>query len=194
MKKIIAAVVVGIPLLVGCETMMAHYRMNEPTIKHIAWGNAAVNVCLAHNAIDRNMAYAYSSVSAQLLDISVLDREFYKLWYQDNVNRFSAHTDNVQQDCAGLQQGLGKVTTDYAALYMKISSELAMARAQERQQMTAMLSNFGSNWAQPVVPVAQTWPAVTYASVQPTGYNFLVKTNNGLINCRTTDKNFVFCM
>lgn len=57
-----------------------------------------------------------------------------------------------------------------------------------------MLSSFGSNWTKPVAPIAYSWPKVTYASTQPTPSTYLVKTSNGMLSCRTTDKNFVFCI
>ncbi len=177
------------------ETFFAHYRMSEMTIAHIAKGNAAVNLCLTNNAIDKNVAYAYSNVSAQLLDISVLDRDFYKQSYQKSMEEFKQEFERIDARvaCVELEKGLPKVTQDYANLYMKISSELSMARAQERQQMATMLSNFGSNWSQPNYPINMNWPNVQYVAVEPQSTNYLVNTSKGLINCRTTNKNYVFC-
>lgn len=195
-RKILAVLMGAIagPFLAGCETMMAHYRMGDMTLNHIARGNAAVNVCLANSAIDKNVAFAYASVSAQLLDISVLDREAYRRAYETNLAGFSGDTSNIKYHCGQLEQGLPKVTQDYATLYGNIARDLSLARAQEQREMATMLANFGSNWSKPVAPVAYSWPKVSYASMQPAPSTYLVKTSNGMLNCRTTDKNFVFCM
>jgi hypothetical protein len=37
------------------------------------------------------------------------------------------------------------------------------------------------------------WPNVQYVAVEPQSTNYLVNTSKGLINCRTTNKNYVFC-
>lgn len=122
-----------VSFLPGCETMMAHYKMGDTTLNHIARGNAMVNVCLANNAINKNVAFGYSSVSAQLLDVSVLDRDAYKRAYDMYLTGLSDDTSNIVQNCGQLDQGLPKVTQDYAALYANIVRDLSLARAHERK-------------------------------------------------------------
>lgn len=197
-KKIWPIIIVSAPLLSACQSMLdtmgTHYRMGEATIKHIAMGNAGVNVCLANNAINKNIAYAYSTVSAQLLDISVLDNDFYRGWYQDYFNRLTYDKGSIGQGCASLERGLPKVTQDYAGLYMKISNSLAVSRSQEQQEMAAMLRNFGNNWSTSISPITYNWPRVTFTTAEPIQDNYLIKTSNGLLKCRVTNKNFVFCL
>lgn len=193
-KKIVTAAVIFAPVLSGCETMMTHYTMGETTLNHIARGNAMVNVCQAYSAINKNVAFGYSSVSAQLLDVSVVDRDAYKRAYDSYLASASADTSSIYQHCGQLEQGLPKVTNDYAELYSKIVRDLSLARAQEQQEMAVMLRNFGSNWTRPVAPVTYSWPHVSYSSSQLSPGNYLVKTSNGMLNCRMTDKNFVFCL
>lgn len=193
-RKLTVALAISVPVLVGCETMMTHYRMGAATLDHIARGNAMVNVCQAHGAINKNVAFGYSSVSAQLLDVSVLDRDAYKRAYDAYLVSASADTRGIYQNCGQLEQGLPKVTNDYAELYSNIVRDLSLARAQEQQEMAVMLRNFGSNWTRPVAPVTYSWPHVSYSSSQLSPGNYLVKTSNGMLNCRMTDKNFVFCL
>lgn len=189
-----ASAVIFAPLLTGCETMLTHYTMGEATLNHIARGNAMVNVCQANNAINKNVAFGYSSVSAQLLDVSVVDRDAYKRAYDGYLASASADTGAIYQHCSQLEQGLPKVTNDYAELYSKIVRDLSLARAQEQQEMAMMLRNFGSNWTRPVAPIVYSWPHVSYSNLQLSSANYLVKTSNGMLNCRMTDKNFVFCL
>ncbi|WP_156328122.1 hypothetical protein [Massilia sp. WF1] len=197
-RIVVVAAMLCSPFIAGCEhmmeTMVAHYNMGDKTLNHIALGNAMVNVCLANKAVDKNIAYAYSNVSAQLLDISVLDRDQYKQIYQTNFDRLTAEGGDIKTNCSQLEQYLPKVTQDYANSYMNIASDLSLARAQERQQMAAMMSNFGTNWSKPIAPITYTWPNISYANTQPSGENYLVKTSYGLLKCRVTNKYYVFCI
>lgn len=180
------------------ETLFAHYRMPEDGVTHIAKGNAAVNLCLAHNAIDKNIAYAYSTVSAQLLDISVFDRDFYKTSYQRSMDELkpALERSNAQSECGKLEKMLPELTQKQADFLMRLSSNLAVARAQERQQIATTLTRFGNNLNQQNYAATYGWPRVTYveAEAQPASTNYLVNTSKGLIQCRSTNKNYVFCM
>jgi hypothetical protein len=202
----ITTVSVGLTVLLsGCETMMetmfTHIVLNETLVAHIATGNALVNFCLANNAIDKNTAYAFNNVSAQLLDITVIDRNFYKSSYSkamDEVQNLASRSSSseIRAECSKGERELPPITERLTNTYMQFSRELAMARAQERQQMATMLTNFGKNWSQQSYPTMYGWPTVKYveAQAQPASVNYLVNTSNGLIQCRTTNKNYVFCM
>ena len=176
------------------ETMNAHYRMADDRVTHIARGNAMVNFCLANNAINKNIAYAFSSVSAQVIDISVINRDLYQKVYQQQLSSLTPKSDNIPQACSVLEASLPKITQEYVALYGSIVRDLSLARAQEQREMSAMLANFGNNWKAPAAPITYNYPQVTYASTQPAPSNYLVNTSKGMINCRVTSKNFVFCI
>lgn len=200
-KNISLVVGVFLPLLLsGCqsmmETMTAHYRMDNKLVALIARGNASVNHCLAHNAIEKDIAFAFNSVSAQLLDISVIDREVFQEAYKDQ--RFSSMNDpaSVALACADATAKLPDITQRFANMYADISRDLSISRSQERRDMAAMLSNIGSNRVTsgaPVTPVTYGFPQVTYARTQPVQTNYLVNSNKGLVNCRVTEKGYVFC-
>lgn len=197
-KRIALMVGASFPFLPGCQSMMetmnAHYQMADERVSHIAHGNAMVNFCQANNAINKNIAYAFSSVSAQVIDISVINRDLYQRVYQQQLSVLTPKSDNIPQACAVLEASLPQITQQYVALYENIARDLSLARAQEQREMTAMLANFGNNWKTPTAPIAYNYPKVSYASTQPAPSNYLINTSKGMLNCRVTSKNFVFCI
>lgn len=203
-RKTIASAVFLTTLLSGCqsmmETMFTHIVLPDPYVERIAQANAFTNICLAFNSIDKNVAYAFSSASAQLVDITVIDRDLYKRTYEGVMNLVPKDIPKgvepdlkFKNECAQLERNLPAVTKRVSDQYMQYSRELSVARAQERQQMAAMLSNMGSGWTKQNYSATYGWPRVTYIEEKPAATNFLVSTSNGMINCRTTNKNFVFC-
>ena len=184
-------------LLSGCanmmETMFVHYNLNDGFAKQIAQANSSVNFCLAHDSIDKNLAYAFSNVSAQILDITVLDRTLYKERYEKFLSEIEQR-DRAATDCAELNSLLPRITQSLMASYSDIANQLSVGRAQEQQQMASMMSNFGSNWTQQSYATTYSWPRVSYVEKQSEPTNYLVNTSKGFVQCRTTNKNFVFCM
>lgn len=197
--KLLIPTFVATSLLSGCNTMLAetffaHYRLSEQAVTSIAYSNAGVNICLANNAIDKNIAYAYSNVSAQMLDISVIDREFYRQSYQRAMDQGRPMIEaNPSATCAQLEPALVEATKHWADTYIRVSTNLNTMRAQERQQMATMMANFGSN--RPPMQMNFTFPSVSYVEVAPTSAtNYLMHTSKGMIQCRVTSKNYVFCI
>jgi hypothetical protein len=78
--------------------------------------------------------------------------------------------------------------------YSNIANQLRIGWAQEQQKMASMMSNYGSNWSQQNYAVTYSWPKVSYVEKQSEPANYLVSTSKGLVQCRTTNKNYVFCM
>jgi len=187
----------------GCsnmmETMFTHYRLNEDVVAVMARRNAAINVCLANNSIDKNISYAYSSVNAQFLDITVIDKDFYKKTYETAVDQLQSivqkeSMSDVRQGCNELEKSLPIVTEQMAKDYIRISNDLAKSRSQERQQMAIMMSNFGSNMRAMNFPATYSWPNISYLEERTPNVNYLVNTSKGMVQCRITNKNYVFCM
>lgn len=197
MKDKLIATAMVIFSLAGCETMRAHATLDNSTVANISKANAAVNYCLSKNAINKNLAYAFNSVSAQLLDITVIDRELYKTNYEQNLRnaeREAGNRNSLQVACTTLEQGLPDGIKKLSAFYMRTAQNISAGRAQDQQQMAAMLSNFGSNWTQPSYAVMYSWPKVIYTEERPATTNYLVNTSSGHVQCRVTNKNYVFCM
>ena len=197
-KKLFFASLVPALLLTGCESMMermwTHYVLPEGAVSQVAMLNAAVNVCLANKAIDKNVAYAFSSVGAQYLDVGVFDKSFYKKTYQDTIEKITTMT-GLPEGCAKIEGELPRITQQYADSYMKMSTDLAITRAQERQQMAAMLNNFGKSWGPQNYPETYSWPKVNFVETEPSSNSlYMVNTSKGLVQCRTTNKSYVFCM
>lgn len=178
------------------ETMFTHITLPQNHVDFLAKGNAYVNLCLANNAIDKNLAYAFNNVVAQTLDITVLDRDFYKASYTATLNQGMNETFGTagRSACSELEGKLptiiGKLTNDYNDYYRT----LRVARAEERKQMVAMLNGIGTRSTQASYPVTYGWPTVKFAQSEPPSTTVLVNTSKGLIQCRTTNKNVVFCM
>jgi hypothetical protein len=208
LKKNIFAALVAAASLSGCanmmETMFYHVTLDDRTIDNISKSNALVNHCAAENLIDRNLAYAFNSVSAQLLDITVINRPFYKSSYENYANiisNWSESSGRLNSECKSLQSDLPEINQNLANNYMNISQRVATGRAEERQQMAVMMSDFRNNMNQFSNSMAHmnyantySWPKVTFTQEKPAVVNYLVDTKKGLIQCRVTNKNFVFCM
>ena len=179
------------------ETMFYHVTLDNRTVINIADLNAAVNACLGQGLIDRNKAYAFSSVSAQLLDITVIDKDLYKQTYARSIETktrdLSRNESIARKLCSGGEDKLPEITKKFAEEYMNISQRVAAGRAQERREMAQMMSSFGSNWSQPSYNfVSYSPPPVGFLGTQPKNINIMTS-GGDVINCRATNKNFVYC-
>lgn len=189
--------------LSGCQsiadTWFAHVRLSERNVAIIAQANAFVNACSAAKAIDSNVAFAFSNASSQVLDITVIDRDFYKTTYESQLHealsRFSrGDPAEVRAGCEFVEKEVKGLTVKLTEQFIQISNQLAIARSVERQQMAAMLSGFGQSTAGLNYSTTYGWPKVTFVEQPPTSFNVLVNTKSGLTHCRVTSKNFVFCL
>lgn len=194
--KVLTVASLGL-LIAGCanlaETFFAHIVLDDTFANHIARGNASVNICMADELLDKNLGYAFNHVSARILDITVVDRPLYQQRYERYFSDLQ-NSPNKAGECAGAQRELPKIIPQMVQRYDRMANELRVARAQERQQMSAMLSNMGNNWAQQSYATTYSWPQVTFVNNQSEPTNWLVNTSKGLVQCRTTNKNYVFCM
>lgn len=201
MKKSSILLIPVIFLLSGCgnmlKTMVAHHRLNPAAVQQLAQANAATNFCLAHAKVDKGLAFAFSNAAAQYLDLTVSDSQDYKRQYDAVWNRASAEgvsdTAGLQSMCNSLESNLPRMTNNLHERYAEVAQSLSVARSIENQQMAQTLSGFGKNLPQPT-PVAYSFPQVSYTSQQPTAQNVLVNTKSGLVQCRVTSANFVFCI
>lgn len=195
--KKIATIAAVVALLSGCQTFFAHYTLSESFISKIALGNAGVNYCLSKNAIDKNLAYTFNTASAQVMDISVVDMDLYARRYKENLTKLEQESYSASSTCAGLEAMLPKMNEYMINSYSNIASELSQARAAEQQQMAAMASGFGRPWggaaATPNYASTYSWPKLNYVE-QPAAANYLVNTSKGMVQCRVTNKNYVFCL
>ena len=63
-----------------------------------------------------------------------------------------------------------------------------------------MLNDFSKNMNQhtaamyAAIPTTYSYPNLKYVEERPATVNYLVNTSKGMVQCRVTDKNFVFCM
>lgn len=187
-----AAVLLG---LAGCETMNAHYTLSADYINRIALGNAGVNFCLSKGEVNQNLAYAFSNAAAQVLDISVVDRQLYKQRYEANLanleQRYGSST-----DCTELERKLPQMIDYMVSSYREISSSIRQARTEEAQQMAMMASSFNRSMSGATLPpnyaATYGWPKVAYID-EPRTANYLVQTSKGMVQCRVTSKSYVMC-
>lgn len=176
--------------------MVAHHRLNPATVQQLAQANAATNFCLAHAKVDKGLAFAFSNAAAQYLDLTVSDSQYYKQEYDAVWNKASAEvsdTAGMQGMCNSLESNLPRMTNNLHERYAEVAQSLSVARTIENQQIAQTLNSFGKNLPQPA-PVAYSFPQVSYTSQQPTAQNILVNTKSGLVQCRVTSANFVFCI
>ncbi|WP_423680484.1 hypothetical protein [Undibacterium sp. WLHG33] len=200
MKKLnLLAIVASIALLGGCQnmmkTMVAHIRIDSTQTAFIAKGNAYANFCLSKNMLNRQAAYEFSTIAAEMLDLVVFDNDFYKTTYENGV---SGLNENYQKDpsgaapaCQELERNLPTVIANLSNVYRKYAQELGVARSEENQRLAQQMSNFRL----PNTPIPQmSFPNVRYSQEQSKTQNFLVNSNSGLTQCRVTSNNFVFCL
>lgn len=201
MKKLyLLALVASIFLLGGCQnmlkTMVAHIRIDSTQTAFIAKGNAYTNFCLSKNMIDKQIAYEFSSIAAEMLDLVVFDIVFYKTTYENTI---SAAIEEYQKAPVGVASAchdleiiyLPKQTTELRRVYQNYARELGVARSEENQRIAQSMSNFRV----PSTPIPQmNFPNVQYSQEQSNTQNFLVNTKSGLTQCRVTKNNFVFCL
>lgn len=196
MKKTPGAVFL-ILLLAGCgnlmKTMVAHHRLDEKQVLFIAKANAATNVCMSEKALDKSHAYEFSSIAAQVLDLTVFDQDFYKLWYEEFLRAIYAEKNSgkIASSCAELNRELPNLTSGLRAFHQNIARELGVARARENSDIAAAMGNFRRN---STVAYQPTFPAIQYKNELPKSQNFLIRTDSGLTQCRVTSSNFVFCL
>ena len=144
------------------------------------------------------MVKSDNSVSAQLLDITVLDRDYYRDRYQAHFAEAQGMPAfDIRANCVELEKMLPMMVESVSQSYMKISADLHAARTQERQQIATMLSNFGNNWARQsysTTTATYGYPKVGFTDARPESVNYLVNTSKGLVQCKVSAKNYVFCM
>lgn len=199
-KKIsIAIVIPAMLLLSGCQnmlkTMVAHIRIDSKQTAFIAKGNAYTNFCMSKSLINRQTAYEFSTVAAELLDLVVFDNDFYKTSYENTIQEMNdgylKSPDGAGPGCKGLEENLPKVTTELNDAYRKYAQELGVARSDENRRLAQTMSNFKL----PSTPVPQmNFPNVNFSQEKSSTQNFLVNTKSGLTQCRVTNGNFVFCL
>lgn len=196
----VAAAAVG---LTGCETMMFHVKLTDTAARAIAQGNAMVNECLARDLLSPRLAYPFSAISAQTLDITVVDEELYKSTYEMYARQYRNEV-FMDDECSELARGLPQGTRLLQAQYLDVSRRLSAGRAEESRQWLATMNSFSQNISRFGVssmvraPAADArapyWPKVSYSQERPDSVGYLVNTSKGMVQCRVTSKNFVFCL
>jgi len=194
-KKIVPTLFLCSGLLCSCATMFGQYEMPPNNVTSMAVGNAAINICLANDLWQqKSIAYEYSTVASQMLEVAVCDENLYKREYQwmlDEAKRMT--TSELQFFCRTMEQGMPEQTARIRRNYGRASQ----ARAQETAAIAAMVSSSNNfvNSTQYASPNFQpNWPNVQFAPQQPQTDLYLINTNSGLKQCRVTSKGYVFCM
>ena len=175
--------------------MVAHIRIDSTQTAFIAKGNAYTNFCLSKNMIDKQKAYEFSTIAAEMLDLVVFDIAFYKTTYENIVSaameEYQKAPAGAAPACRDLEIYLPKQTTELRLAYQNYARELGVARSEENQRIAQSMSNFRV----PNNPIPQmNFPNVQYSQDQSHPQNFLVNTKSGLTQCRVTKNNFVFCL
>lgn len=181
-------------LLVGCQnalkTMVAHTTIDNKTVYQVAKANAGVNVCLADKLVDRERAFEFSTIAAQLLDLVVFDENYYKQIYEEQLTALSR---GGFGNCKSLDDELPRMTAFMHQNYDRIAAGLGRMRAEENRQIMQSINNFRAGAASSYPQVA-AFPPLQYRQEQPATQNYLVNTRRGLVQCRVTNNSYVFCL
>lgn len=177
------------------KTMVSHIRIDSTQTAFIAKANAYTNFCLSKNMINRQTAYEFSTIAAEMLDLVVFDIDFYKTTYENTVSMvnegYLKDIAGVVPFCQDVEKQLPRHITELQSTYQKWARELGVARSEENQRIAQSMSNFRA----PNTPIPQmNFPNFQYSQEQSQTQNFLVNTKSGLTQCRVTKNNFVFCL
>lgn len=177
------------------KTMVTHIRIDSTQTAFIAKGNAFTNFCLSKNMLNRQVAYEFSTVAAEFMDLVVFDNDYYKATYENTVSGVNEEYQKAPAGfapaCHELEKDLPTVIVKLGSKYREYARELGVARSEEIQRITQSMSNFRV----PNTPIPQmNFPNVQYSEEQSHRQNFLVNTKSGLTQCRVTKNNFVFCL
>lgn len=186
--------IVAVLFVGGCETMFAHWRLQPHQIKTMAEYNAKVNYCLAKSAIEQREVYEGNYYSAMLLDITIVDEEYFKSNYTNTFDSIK-NSNNVQYICGYVRKNIPEWTQTMKSGYYHISQWLSKARATEVQQISNTLSSMGNQIYSNTNFVTYKMPPIEFNQSTSTKNDlYLIQTGSGLRQCRTTSKNYVFCI
>lgn len=177
------------------KTMVANIRVDSTQTAYIAKGNAFTNFCLSKNMLNRQVAYEFSTVAAEFMDLVVFDIDYYKTTYENTIlganEEYQKSPAGAAPACYELEKDLPAIIVKLGSKYREYARELGVARSEENQRIAQSMSNFRvSN-----TPIPQmNFPNVQYSQEQSHTQNFLVNTKSGLTQCRVTKNNFVFCL
>lgn len=181
-------------VLSGCgnalKTMVAHTTIDNRAVHSLATANAEVNICLAEKALNRERAFEFSTIAAQMLDLVVFDEGYYKQIYEQ---RLTASAGNNSSMCSSLDGDLPKRTTFLHENYNRIAANLGRMRAEENRQIMESINRFRASTAYSTPQLAQ-FPPLQFRQEQPATQNYLVNTRRGLVQCRVTNNSYVFCL
>lgn len=181
-------------LVAGCQnalkTMVAHTTIDNKAVNAIATTNAKVNVCLSEKSIDKDRAFEFSTIAAQFLDLVVFDESYYKQVYEAQL---AGMPQNGFYVCGALNDELPKATLFLRENYNSIAARLGRMRAEENRQIMQSLSNFRASAASSSYSPA-AFPPLQYRQEQPATQTYLVNTRRGLVQCRSTNSSYVFCL
>lgn len=182
-------------VLSGCvnavKTFSAHIRIGSAETDKLAQLNAVINSCVAANAVDKQKAYELSLVVADYLDLVVFDLDFYKQSYERYL---PSAAEEAARGCAGADVDMPKLAAEIRRRHNEAAASLGRARAVEQAQILATLGNLGSSTPSYAAPAPQQFPPLNFTSTPPPAQNYLVQTRGGMVQCRVTRSNYVFCI
>jgi hypothetical protein len=188
--------------LTGCQnlskTMFTHITIDNMQTAWLAQGNAFTNFCLSKNAVDRQVAFDFSTVTAAMLDLVVFNNDFYKSTYESTIAGLnSEHERNpaaTPAGCRSFSDKLPSVTAQVTDTYRNYAQQLGAARSEEYQRLAQSMRN-SQVPSTPMPQVVQpSFPNFNYTQEQSQSFNVLVNSKSGITQCRVTKNNFVFCL
>ena len=199
MKKYI--LLLPLVALGGCETMFAHFTLNERAVKDYGVRNATANACVLTGNTEPSDVAEYNYYAALMLDFAVFNKDNFKKHYDEtaaqlkNMNR----TSELASFCDKVRPLWVSNTEHVESEYQRATSEVGQMRAREMAQIGRTASEAGQAFAiagsRSSDYYIHTVPPVTFApSTQSNVNSFLINTKNGVIQCKYTSKGYVFCI
>ncbi|WP_226703627.1 hypothetical protein [Microbulbifer elongatus] len=196
MKKIL--MIAAVVSVSGCETMFAHYRINDVAVMEFAQRNIISNTCVDKGFYDPSLVYEYNYVAASFLDFAVINEELYKSEYA-RLAQFTAGVPDyeIESGCEQAKSQWAPYTEKLKAEYARAKQSVTLARQAELSSIGTSLGQMGadmSNTASATSGNAFVPPPVKYADNNSgAGNHYLINTKNGMVQCKTTAKGYVFC-
>ena len=180
-------------LIAGCQnmgkTMFAHHTISKEMTRVFAGANAAVNICIAENKLDRENAYQFSTTMANFLDLVVFDENYYRETYERALRAPGPI------NCSTINADMPRETEKLRAHHRHIAADIGRARAEESREIAQTLRGIGALGVNPpVLPRRTEFPPLQFRSELPPTQSYLIQTRNGQVHCKVTNNSYVFCL
>lgn len=191
MRKKWLGVVMLPTMIIGCTSMLPHYRFADHEVTGQAQGMAIAMSCVEKGLAPGAPVYAYGYAVSQLYSVSVYNKRLYEETYQNTKSQLDAYfPDKYLSGCSEISSQFPRMTDNILQQYRSISQDRQAALA-GMSQSAASIGNNLPTYSQPstIMPSGQ----VTFGLPENQSNHYLVNFGGGQRMCTATSSGYVFC-